>query len=70
MDFITIMEQNCVTDKIFCLFFTLQCLLRRASPTDSDAFSFLKADNEDCVTYSGFCKALQQVKCLLEKSLL
>ncbi|KAK2430179.1 hypothetical protein P8452_43625 [Trifolium repens] len=43
------------------VFEMFKCLLRRASPTDSDAFSFLKADNEDCVTYSGFCKALQQL---------
>ncbi|KAJ0100829.1 hypothetical protein Patl1_05546 [Pistacia atlantica] len=36
-------------------------LLRRASLTESDAFAFLKADNDaDCITYSGFCEALQQ----------
>ncbi|XP_061364062.1 uncharacterized calcium-binding protein At1g02270-like isoform X2 [Gastrolobium bilobum] len=36
-------------------------LLRRASLTESDAFAFLKADNEDCITYSGFCEALRQL---------
>ncbi|XP_031253553.1 uncharacterized calcium-binding protein At1g02270 isoform X2 [Pistacia vera] len=37
-------------------------LLRRASLTESDAFAFLKADNDaDCITYSGFCEALQQL---------
>ncbi|GAU25743.1 hypothetical protein TSUD_216740 [Trifolium subterraneum] len=46
------------SEAVFDMF---KCLLRRASPTDSDAFSFLKADNEDCVTYFGFCKALQQL---------
>ncbi|XP_027335514.1 uncharacterized calcium-binding protein At1g02270-like isoform X5 [Abrus precatorius] len=35
-------------------------LLRRASLNESDAFAFLKADNEDCITYSGFCEALRQ----------
>ncbi|XP_045829986.1 uncharacterized calcium-binding protein At1g02270-like [Trifolium pratense] len=46
------------SEAVFDMF---KCLLRRASPTDSDAFSFLKAEDEDCVTYSGFCKALQQL---------
>lgn len=36
-------------------------LLRRASLTESDAFAFLRADNEDCITYSGFCEALRQL---------
>ncbi|XP_061339215.1 uncharacterized calcium-binding protein At1g02270-like [Gastrolobium bilobum] len=36
-------------------------LLRRASLTESDAFAFLKAGDEDCITYSGFCEALQQL---------
>ncbi|XP_027335522.1 uncharacterized calcium-binding protein At1g02270-like isoform X6 [Abrus precatorius] len=36
-------------------------LLRRASLNESDAFAFLKADNEDCITYSGFCEALRQL---------
>ncbi|KAH1245661.1 putative calcium-binding protein [Glycine max] len=36
-------------------------LLRRASLTESDAFSFLKVDNEDCITYFGFCEALKQL---------
>ncbi|XP_011043744.1 PREDICTED: uncharacterized calcium-binding protein At1g02270-like isoform X3 [Populus euphratica] len=36
-------------------------LLRRASLTEEDAFAFLKADSDsDCITYSGFCEALQQ----------
>ncbi|KAJ6418903.1 hypothetical protein OIU84_002136 [Salix udensis] len=38
-------------------------LLRRASLTEEDAFAFLKADSDcDCITYSGFCEALQQVR--------
>nr|XP_034899788.1 uncharacterized calcium-binding protein At1g02270-like isoform X2 [Populus alba] len=37
-------------------------LLRRASLTEEDAFVFLKADSDsDCITYSGFCEALQQL---------
>lgn len=36
-------------------------LLRRASLTERDAFAFLKVDNEDCITYSGFCEALRQL---------
>ncbi|PNX97254.1 putative calcium-binding protein [Trifolium pratense] len=36
-------------------------LVRRASVTESDAFTFLRADNEDCITYSGFCEALRQL---------
>lgn len=37
-------------------------LLRRDLRTEHDAFAFLKADNhDDCITYSGFCKALQQL---------
>ncbi|KAL5568058.1 hypothetical protein UlMin_024633 [Ulmus minor] len=37
-------------------------LLRRASLIEHDAFAFLKADNEgDCISYSSFCKALQQL---------
>lgn len=44
-------------------FLHFQYLLRRASLTESDAFTFLKADNEDCITYSGFCEALRQVWC-------
>ncbi|KAK7385480.1 hypothetical protein VNO78_31201 [Psophocarpus tetragonolobus] len=36
-------------------------LLRRASLTERDAFSFLKVDNENCITYSGFCEALKQL---------
>ncbi|KAK9204730.1 hypothetical protein WN943_014994 [Citrus x changshan-huyou] len=39
-----------------------QCLLRRASLTETDAFAFLKADNDgDYITYSGFCEALEQL---------
>ncbi|MCI00492.1 putative calcium-binding protein [Trifolium medium] len=30
------------------------------SLTESDGFTFLRADNEDCITYSGFCEALRQ----------
>ncbi|XP_019454878.1 PREDICTED: uncharacterized calcium-binding protein At1g02270-like isoform X2 [Lupinus angustifolius] len=36
-------------------------LLRRASLTERDAFALLKADNEDFITYSGFCEALRQL---------
>ncbi|KAK7317061.1 hypothetical protein RJT34_00979 [Clitoria ternatea] len=36
-------------------------LVRRASLTENDAFAFLKADNEDCINYSGFCEALRQL---------
>ncbi|XP_057457668.1 uncharacterized calcium-binding protein At1g02270-like isoform X2 [Lotus japonicus] len=36
-------------------------LLRRASLTESDAFAFLKGDNEDCITYAGFCEALREL---------
>ncbi|KAE9596015.1 putative endonuclease/exonuclease/phosphatase, EF-hand domain pair [Lupinus albus] len=36
-------------------------LLRRASLTEKDAFTLLKADNEDFITYSGFCEALRQL---------
>ncbi|TKY56415.1 calcium-binding protein [Spatholobus suberectus] len=36
-------------------------LLRRASLTERDAFAFLRGDNEDCITYSGFCEALRQL---------
>jgi len=42
--------------------------MRRASQTESDAFAFLKADDEDCITYSGFCKALQHVSVYLNVS--
>lgn len=43
-----------------------QCLLRRASLTETDAFAFLKADNDgDYITYSGFCEALEQVLCIV-----
>ncbi|XP_024045625.1 uncharacterized calcium-binding protein At1g02270 isoform X2 [Citrus clementina] len=39
-----------------------KCLLRRASLTETDAFAFLKADNDgDYITYSGFCEALEQL---------
>ena len=51
-------EQNSGTDNKFLYF---QYLLQRTSLTESDAFAFLKADNEDCITYSGFCEALRQV---------
>jgi hypothetical protein len=47
----------------------LQYLLRRASLTESDAFTFLRADNEDCITYSGFCEALRQVCCSIHSLL-
>ncbi|AES98457.2 putative endonuclease/exonuclease/phosphatase, EF-hand domain pair [Medicago truncatula] len=46
------------SEAVFDMF---KCLMRRASQTESDAFAFLKADDEDCITYSGFCKALQQL---------
>ncbi|KAL2317540.1 hypothetical protein Fmac_031416 [Flemingia macrophylla] len=36
-------------------------LLRRTSQTERDAFAFLKVDNEDYITYSGFCGALRQL---------
>ncbi|XP_058747836.1 uncharacterized calcium-binding protein At1g02270-like [Vicia villosa] len=36
-------------------------LLQRTSLTESAAFDFLKDENEDCITYSGFRKALQQL---------
>ncbi|KAK7275935.1 hypothetical protein RIF29_17062 [Crotalaria pallida] len=36
-------------------------LLRRASLTETDAFALLKADNQDCITYPGFCEALRQL---------
>ncbi|CAL0319585.1 unnamed protein product [Lupinus luteus] len=46
------------SEAVFSMF---KSLLRRASLTESDAFAFLKADNEDCITYSGFCEALRQL---------
>ncbi|KAF1893797.1 hypothetical protein Lal_00002328 [Lupinus albus] len=46
------------TEAVFSMF---KSLLRRASLTESDAFAFLKADNEDCITYSGFCEALRHL---------
>ena len=47
-----------------CTLLYFQYLLRRASLTENDAFAFLKADDDgDCITYSGFCKALRQVLC-------
>lgn len=40
-----------------------QYQLRKASMTETDAFSFLKGDNlGDFVTYSAFCDALRQVR--------
>ncbi|XP_058762295.1 uncharacterized calcium-binding protein At1g02270-like [Vicia villosa] len=36
-------------------------LLQRTSMTESAAFDFLKDENEDCITYSSFRKALQQL---------
>ncbi|KAK7321325.1 hypothetical protein VNO77_31852 [Canavalia gladiata] len=50
--------QTSWSEAVFDMF---KCLLRRASLSESDAFAFLKADNEDCITYSGFCEALQQL---------
>ncbi|XP_014504866.1 uncharacterized calcium-binding protein At1g02270 isoform X2 [Vigna radiata var. radiata] len=43
------------------LFSMFKYLLRRDSLTERDAFVFLKADNEDCITYSSFCAALRQL---------
>ncbi|KAH9724477.1 EF-hand domain-containing protein [Citrus sinensis] len=46
------------SEAVFGMF---KCLLRRASLTETDAFAFLKADNDgDYITYSGFCEALEQ----------
>ncbi|KAI4338062.1 hypothetical protein L6164_016416 [Bauhinia variegata] len=45
-------------EAVFAMF---KYLLHRTSLTESDTFAFLKADNEDCITYSGFCEALQQL---------
>lgn len=36
--------------------------------TENDAFDFLKDENEDCITYSGFRKALQEVSVYLNIS--
>ncbi|CAK8537736.1 unnamed protein product [Lathyrus sativus] len=36
-------------------------LLQRTSITESASFDFLKDENEDCITYSSFSKALQQL---------
>ncbi|CAI8585741.1 unnamed protein product [Vicia faba] len=36
-------------------------LLQRTSMTESAAFDFLKNENEDCITYAGFRKALQHL---------
>lgn len=58
-----VVEQNYVTDNKLHLY---QYLLRRASLTERDAFAFLKVDNEDCITYSGFCEALKQVCCSID----
>ncbi|KAI9110850.1 hypothetical protein K1719_018288 [Acacia pycnantha] len=44
-------------DAVFGMF---KYLLRRASLNESDAFAFLKADNEDCITFAGFYDALAQ----------
>ncbi|XP_027332377.1 uncharacterized calcium-binding protein At1g02270-like isoform X3 [Abrus precatorius] len=46
------------SEAVFDMF---KCLLRRTSLTESDAFAFLKAENEDCITYYSFCEALQQL---------
>ncbi|KAK7372872.1 hypothetical protein VNO80_06262 [Phaseolus coccineus] len=43
------------------LFSMFKYLLQRDSLTKRDAFAFLKIDNEDCITYSGFCAALRQL---------
>ncbi|KAK9673064.1 hypothetical protein RND81_12G143800 [Saponaria officinalis] len=46
-------------EAVFSMF---KSLLRRASLTESDAFTFLKADSGgDCITYSAFCEALRQL---------
>lgn len=60
----TFVELTCF-DKKFSPFF--QYLLRRASLTESDGFAFLRADKEDCITYSGFCEALRQVCCSVHR---
>ena len=52
-------KQNSVID---CKLLCFQYLLRKASQTETDAFAFLRADNDqDCITYYGFCEALRQV---------
>ncbi|KAI4307009.1 hypothetical protein L6164_030244 [Bauhinia variegata] len=45
-------------EAVFAMF---KYLLRRDSQTETEAFAFLKADNEDCITYSGLCEALRQL---------
>ncbi|KAK4277664.1 hypothetical protein QN277_015626 [Acacia crassicarpa] len=45
-------------DAVFGMF---KYLLRRASLNESDAFAFLRADNEDCITFAGFYDALEQL---------
>ncbi|KAJ8427915.1 hypothetical protein Cgig2_023291 [Carnegiea gigantea] len=45
------------------VFGMFKSLLRKASLTESDAFAFLKADNDsDYITYSAFCGALRRLQ--------
>ncbi|CAA0813078.1 Calcium-binding endonuclease/exonuclease/phosphatase family [Striga hermonthica] len=50
--------KNSWSEAVFGMF---KYQLRRASLTEDDAFTFLKADQGDYITYSGFCEALRHL---------